>query len=812
MTMSSKRLISQTASSLTSFSHSKDKVHIDNLKLQTITGPDLWNKLNAQKCQVSMHIGTDFSKSSATDDLKYSLNYAVLSRDVTNLVNGRNNWLQLSNLTKSIYDFTTTKDRYHGVNELEVCVKNLDYHLRTPHVSCIMKNPTQEIYKISNLELFTIIGVFTFERLQKQKVSLDLTITSPIGLDKTSSLKDIIDNTVEYVETSNFKTVEALVESVGKVISQSVISPNRNDIDIDVKVTKLSAITATDGVGVSATKNVRQLDLLKSVGLDNAEAFEASSFNLPVEQKDTTAAIFDHEWNTSYLAFGSNIGDRLEYITLALDLLNDHSKVKVTNISSLFESEPMYFKEQNPFMNGCIEIRTQLNPQDLLKLCKQIEYEELKRVKHFDNGPRCIDLDIILYLNSKGDHIMLNTANLIVPHPRMLERTFVLEPLCELIPPSLLHPVTAEPIVNYLNQIYSKLNNEDTLWKLVPLPTLNGNYRFLKFKTEYELNPLTSQLVKKTVSPTYIMGILNTTPDSFSDGGNNFNNIEKQLAYVKEMSENAFKLHDTIIIDIGGCSTRPNSDQAPVEEELSRTIDLIKAVRNCKDLPQEKIILSIDTYRSEVAKKAILAGVDIINDISGASFDSNILNIVAEHPHVAYVLSHIRGDINTMINQDKYDEREEVEGIEYLYNEKHDNPQTKFIRTVGYEISRAYNKALQRDVKRWQIILDPGLGFAKHGNQNMKLMKDIPLLKNYSFLDESNQEYTTFRNLPVLVGPSRKKFIGTITKEDDASKRDFATGSIITSCIGFDSDIVRVHNVTDCSKAVKLADSLYKTL
>lgn len=810
MTMSGKRLISQNGGPLGCLSHSKDKVHIDNLKVQTITGPDLWNKLNAQRCQVSMHIGTDFSKSSATDDLKYSLNYAVLSRDVTNLVAGKKNWLQLSNLTKSIYDFTTAKDRYNGVNDLEVSVKNMDYHLRTEHVSCVMKNPTKEIYKISNLELFTIIGVFTFERLQKQKVSLDLTIESPIGLDKTSSLKTIIDNTVDYVENSNFKTVEALVESVGKVISQSIISPNRNDIDIDVKVTKLSAITDTDGVGVSATKNIRQLDLLKSIDLGNTGPSEASSFNLPVEQKDTTAAIFDGEWNTSYLAFGSNIGDRLEYITLALDLLNVNPKVKVTNISSLFESEPMYFKDQNPFMNGCIEIKTQLSPHDLLKFCKQIEYEELKRVKHFDNGPRCIDLDIILYLNSNGDHIMLNTENLIVPHPRMLERTFVLEPLCELIPPSLLHPVTAEPIVNYLNQIYSNLNKEDTLWKLVPLPTLNGKYRFLRYKTEYELNPLTSALVKKTVSPTYIMSILNTTPDSFSDGGNNFNNIGKQLEYVKEMCQDALKLHDTIIIDIGGCSTRPNSKQTSIEEELSRTTDIIKAIRQCETLPQEKIILSIDTYRSEVAKQAIVAGVDIINDISGATFDANILNVVADHPHIAYVLSHIRGDINTMTTLDKYDEREDVEGIEYLYNERNNHPQTIFIRTIGYEMAKTYNNVLQHNVKRWQLILDPGLGFAKNGDQNMELMKAIPLLKNYSFLDDTTHEYTTFRNLPLLVGPSRKKFIGTITKEDDPSKRDFATGAVISSCIGFDSDIVRVHNVRDCSKVVRMADALYK--
>lgn len=811
--MCSRRLNFHTANQLGPISASRDKIYINQLKLQTITGPDLWNALNTQTCHVSLRIGTDFSKSSITDDLKYSLNYAVISRDITNLVKGRKNWLQLSNLTKSIYDFTTSKDRYQGVNELEVCVKNLDYHLRTPHISCIMREPTEEIYEIHNLELFTIIGVFTFERLQKQKVSLNIIIKSPPGLDKTSSLKLIIDNIVEYVEKSNFKTVEALVESVGKVISQSISSSDRDRIEITVKVIKLSAITDTNGVGVSTTKSVKQLDLLKSIKLKDNSMDKSTKFDLPVEQKLKQISIVNNEWNTAYLAFGSNIGNRVKYILSAISLLDKNPKIKVLNTSSLFESEPMYFKDQNSFMNGCLQIKTQLNPNELLTVCKQIEYEELKRVKHFDNGPRCIDLDIILYLNSEGNHILVNTENLIIPHPRMLERTFVLEPLSELIPSTMLHPITSEPIIQHLDQIYAKLNDADYLTKLIPLPSINNTYRFLRFNTRYELNPISSQVIKKTSSPTYIMGIINNTPDSFSDGGKHFNNIDKKLDDIIRMCNEAFKLQENIIIDIGGCSTRPNSKQATLEEELSRSIQLIRTIRQCPQLPQEKIILSIDTYRSKVARQAVLAGVDIINDISGGTFDPAIFEVVAENPYVAYVLSHIRGDINTMTQLNQYEETENLNGTEFLYNQiEKNNTQTQFIRSIGFEMSQTYKKAVQCRVKRWQIIMDPGLGFAKNGNQNIQLMKDIPLLKNYSFLNEDTKEFTNFKNIPILVGPSRKKFIGTITKEEDASKRDFATGSVVTSCIGLGCDIVRVHNVADCSKAVKIADSIYKSL
>lgn len=137
----------------------------------------------------------------------------------------------------------------------------------------------------------------------------------------------------------------------------------------------------------------------------------------------------------SVLAFGSNIGDRFKHIQMALQLLSREKTVKLRNISSIFESEPMYFKDQTPFMNGCVEVETLLTPSELLKLCKKIEYEELQRVKQFDNGPRTIDLDIVMFLNSAGEDIIVNEPDLNIPHPRMLERTFVLEPLCELIIP-----------------------------------------------------------------------------------------------------------------------------------------------------------------------------------------------------------------------------------------------------------------------------------------------------------------------------------------------------------------------------------------
>lgn len=182
--------------------------------------------------------------------------------------------------------------------------------------------------------------------------------------------------------------------------------------------------------------------------------------------------------NVAYLAFGSNVGDRTSNIQCAIDSLNAHKDLHVTKVSSIFESEPMYFQNQRLFLNGCIEVKTLLSPQELLKLCKKIEYEELKRVKEFDNGPRSIDLDIVLYKTEDGANVVLTTDGLIIPHPRLLERSFVLEPLCELISFSEVHPVTAEPIIEHLNQIYEQERDEDVLCKVIPLPRIGGKDRF----------------------------------------------------------------------------------------------------------------------------------------------------------------------------------------------------------------------------------------------------------------------------------------------------------------------------------------------
>lgn len=792
----------------------KDHVHVVKLEALAKLGPDRWGQPIAQRCKVSLDMGTDFSKSSATDDLQYSLNYAVISRDITKYVSGvSQRWSSVGMMAREVAQFAM--DSWIGIESLKLDITVPTAHIRSENVSCTVNRSRsaapQEPYdylKIHDLKMLTIIGVFTFERLQRQFVNLDIDIPWPRETETHIPVNRIIDNVVHYVENSNFKTVEALVEGVCSVIAhESYFGHEYMDLPIKVKVIKLNAITDTEGVGVSCVRTPRELLATKSsVKIKPSQHLhtpDSDTFNLPVS---TDTQVTKGAWNTTYLAFGSNIEPRVQNVQKALDLLSNAEGVKLLSISSYFESEPMYFKDQSPFLNGCVKISTLLTPHELLGLCKDIEYQKLGRVKHFDNGPRTIDLDIIFYLNDKGEHVLVNDANLIVPHAKMLERTFVLEPICELVSPEFIHPISTEPVFNHLENLYDNENPEDLLWKLVPLPAKeNEPEKFMKFKNAKIYDEILGTHRKKTLSPTLVMGIVNMTPDSFSDGSKEYQNINEKLLHIKEMVNDTLNLHEQIIIDIGGCSTRPNSVQVSEEEELSRVIPLIKAIKGDAELPLDKIVVSVDTYRGHVAEESIKAGADMINDISGGSFDEGMFETMSKYHSVPYVLSHIRGDISNMTSMTKYSE---VEGDHFIHGRRNSSETTVLLRNVGKELAERYQLAIKSGIRRSQIILDPGIGFAKNAKQNLKLIRQTALLKEYSYVN--GDEVVNFRNLPVLLGPSRKKFIGTITKEDVAANRDFATGSLVSSCVGFGADILRVHNVRECSKSVKLANELYR--
>jgi dihydropteroate synthase len=268
---------------------------------------------------------------------------------------------------------------------------------------------------------------------------------------------------------------------------------------------------------------------------------------------------------------------------------------------------------------------------------------------------------------------------------------------------------------------------------------------------------------KINVEKPLVMGILNVTPDSFSDGGK-FLSPDFALRQTEKMI-----VEGADIIDIGGESTRPNSERVSIEDEKMRVVPVIEAIAKRFDVP-----ISIDTSKSEVATAAIEAGAEIINDISGLKFDEKIAE-VAEKFQTGLVLMHLRGDFETM---------HKIE------------PVRDILDIVSEGLTKSIEIAEKYGVKREAIVLDIGIGFSKTLSQNLELIARLPKL------------CVLFREFPMLVGTSRKSFIGKILDEPNAENR--LSGSLSSAAIAVwnGAKILRVHDVKETVETVKIAEAI----
>ena len=266
---------------------------------------------------------------------------------------------------------------------------------------------------------------------------------------------------------------------------------------------------------------------------------------------------------------------------------------------------------------------------------------------------------------------------------------------------------------------------------------------------------------------TYLMGVLNVTPDSFSDGGD-FATIESALAQAENMVKSGVD-----IIDIGGQSTRPGAVEISSSEEIDRVIPLVQILREKADI-LGSVPISVDTTRAQVAKAAVEAGADIINDISGATFDSAMLSTVAQLK-VPIILMHIRGTPQTM--QQLTDYRD-------------------LMGEIGGFLESRIAAAVAAGIDKSKIILDPGIGFAKNYSQNLEILRE---LRKFRVL-----------NCPILVGVSRKSFIGHILNQPEAKQRIWGTAAACTGAIANSADILRVHDVREMYDVCLVADAIFR--
>lgn len=257
-----------------------------------------------------------------------------------------------------------------------------------------------------------------------------------------------------------------------------------------------------------------------------------------------------------------------------------------------------------------------------------------------------------------------------------------------------------------------------------------------------------------------IMGILNVTPDSFSDGGSYIDN-NKAIDHAKTMiSEGAY------IIDIGGESTRPSAEKVSTEDEISRVIPVIEALTRSTNA-----ILSIDTTKAEVAKAALKSGVHIINDISALTHDPQMATVAKEYG-AGIILMHMHGTPQTMQNNPKY---------------------KNVVEEVTNYLSQRVETLITQEINIKTLAIDPGIGFGKNLEHNISLIKNINKL--------------TKMNIPVIVGLSRKSFLGKLTGKDVSDRLSSSLAALVISVIN-GANIIRVHDVNASRDAIITATAL----
>jgi dihydropteroate synthase len=273
-------------------------------------------------------------------------------------------------------------------------------------------------------------------------------------------------------------------------------------------------------------------------------------------------------------------------------------------------------------------------------------------------------------------------------------------------------------------------------------------------------------------SRTYVMGILNLTPDSFSGDGLYGKGVEKILSQAEEFVEAGVD-----ILDVGGESTRPGSDPVSAEEELERVIPVIERLTE-----EFAILISVDTYKSEVARSALDAGASIVNDVWGLRADRELAAVVQESG-VPVILMHNRSDPSNAAVKENLGGR--YVGVEY----------DDLLQDVKAELRESIAIAHQAGIPDSKIILDPGIGFGKTVSQNLELLDRSGEIRELGY--------------PILLGPSRKSFIG-YTLDLPPEERLEGTAAAVSVGITRGADIVRVHDVPELVRVARMTDALVR--
>lgn len=469
--------------------------------------------------------------------------------------------------------------------------------------------------------------------------------------------------------------------------------------------------------------------------------------------------------HTAFIALGSNIGNRADYLHTALDAISSY--LTIVDTSHLYETIPMLVTDQPLFLNAVCKVSTRLSPSDLLRAVKKTE-DSLGRTKSIRYGPRVIDLDILFF-----DDAVIDTPDLTIPHLRIPERDFVLAPLLDL-DRELRHPRLDLTV----QELWQRLQ------KPVPPRVMPVGERLWHWG-----------------QGTRVMGILNITPDSFS--GDGLADAPDPVAAALEQARQ-FVAAGADVLDVGAYSTRPGHFDLPVEDEINRAVPVISALRDAVDVP-----LSVDTFRVEVAEAALDVGAVWLNDVSGlrSSFQaneegigeeeepsrssflrpsvSNGMGALSARRRVPLVLMHNRAPLHT--GPPSVDSPTDPQPALF-------EPSNDVVADVRKELSAALELARFDGVPRWHRIIDPGIGFGKTSAEHAALISRLDELQELGY--------------PLLFGCSRKGFLGKMAGGAPVDDRLSATIAANTMAVERGAQIVRVHDVRENLQAMRVVDAI----
>jgi len=440
----------------------------------------------------------------------------------------------------------------------------------------------------------------------------------------------------------------------------------------------------------------------------------------------------------AYIALGANVGAPPQALSIMCHRLARTHNVVLERTSALYVSKPATRPLDAVYANAVARVRTSLPPAQLLHECKRIEVEMGRDLGAPRHAPREADLDVLLY----GPHVTVDTPTLQLPHAAMMERDFVLRPLLEV-----LH------------------DDDATAWRasltsaLVRAPRLITG-QLCTFGT-HAFDPI--------AGPAQLLGVINVTPDSFSDGGLHF---EPERA--AERAAALARDGGVAFFDVGGESTRPHAMSVAADDELRRVVPAIEAI--AKRCPEARI--SVDTSKAVVAEAALRAGATCVNDVTAGMADGALLSVVARSPLASVVLMHSRGGPATMDALAVYPPGGELDA-------------------VVAELLPRVDAAMQAGIPRWRIAVDPGLGFAKKSEHSLALLGCANELRA-----------RLGGGVGVVVGASRKRFVRTaMSKGDDV---DVASAAAAAVAAASGADFIRAHEASAHRAALSVGNALKK--